>query len=82
MNRPWLESYPDGVAHTIDPEQFTSLNQMFNESFSKNAAKPFSVCMDTWMSYGELDDLSAAMGAWLQNLGLEPDARVDRKSVV
>ena len=76
MNRPWLESYPDGVAHTIDPEQFTSLNQMFNESFSKNAAKPFSVCMDTWMSYGELDDLSAAMGAWLQNLGLEPDARV------
>ena len=76
MTRPWLKSYPDGVAHTIDAEQFTSLNQMFSESFSKNAAKPFSVCMDTWMSYGELDDLSTALGAWLQSLGLEPGARV------
>ncbi len=76
MTRPWLKSYPEGVAHTVDADQFTSLNQMFSESFSKNAAKPFSVCMDTWMSYGELDDLSAALGAWLQSLGLEPDARV------
>ena len=76
MTRPWLKSYPDGVAHTIDAETFTSLNQMFAESFSKNAAKPFSVCMDTWMSYGELDDLSTALGSWLQSLGLEPDARV------
>ncbi len=76
MTRPWLKSYPDGVAHTIDAEQFTSLNQMLSESFSKNAAKPFSVCMDAWMSYAELDDLSTALGAWLQSLGLEPDARV------
>ena len=76
MTRPWLKSYPEGVAHTVDADQFTSLNQIFGESFSKNAAKPFSVCMDTWMSYGELDDLSAALGAWLQSLGLEPDARV------
>jgi long-chain acyl-CoA synthetase len=76
MTRPWLESYPEGVAHTIDADQFTSLNQMFGESLSKNAAKPFSVCMDTWMSYGELDHLSTSLGAWLQSLGLEPDARV------
>jgi long-chain acyl-CoA synthetase len=76
MTKPWLKSYPDGVAHTIDAEQFTSLNQLFSDSFSKNSAKPFSVCMDTWMSYGELDDLSAAMGAWLQSLELEPCARV------
>jgi long-chain acyl-CoA synthetase len=76
MTRPWLKSYPEGVAHTVDADQFTSLNQMFSESFSKNATKPFSVCMDTWMFYGELDDLSAALGAWLQSLGLEPDARV------
>ncbi len=76
MNRYWLKSYPEGVAHDIDTEQFHSLNQLLEDSFKKNAAKPFSVCMDRWMSYGQLDELSSALGAWLQNLGLEPGARV------
>ncbi|WP_309683683.1 AMP-binding protein [Polaromonas sp.] len=76
MDKHWLKSYPEGVAHTIDPEQYRSLNQLLEESFKKHASKPFSVCMDRWMSYAELDNLSAALGAWLQNLGLEPGARV------
>ena len=76
MNRHWLKSYPEGVAHEIDTEQFSSLNQLLEDSFKRNASKPFSVCMDRWMSYGKLDELSSAMGAWLQSLGLEPDARV------
>ena len=76
MNKLWLASYPEGVAHDIDTEQFSSLNQLLEDSFKKNAAKPFSVCMDSWMSYGELDDLSSHLAAWLQSLGLEPDARI------
>jgi long-chain acyl-CoA synthetase len=76
MNRPWLQSYPEGVAHDVNPEQFQSLNHLLEDSFKKNASKPFSVCMEQWMSYGELDDLSQALGAWLQGLGLEPHARV------
>ena len=76
MNKLWLASYPEGVAHDIDTEQFSSLNQLLEDSFKKNAAKPFSVCMDSWMSYGELDDLSSHLGAWLQSLGLEPNARI------
>ena len=76
MNKLWLASYPEGVAHDIDTEQFSSLNQLLEDSFKKNATKPFSVCMDCWMSYGELDDLSSHIGAWLQSLGLEPNARI------
>lgn len=76
MNRHWLKSYPEGVPHEIDPEPFTSLNQLLDESFKTHASKPFSVCMDRWMSYRELDQLSSALGAWLQHLGLEPGARV------
>ena len=76
MNRHWLASYPEGVAHDIDTEQFSSLNQLLEDSFKKNAAKPFSVCLDRWMAYGELDALSSHLGAWLQSLGLEPNARV------
>ena len=76
MDKHWLKSYPEGVAHTIDTEHFLSLNQVLEDSFKRNASKPFSVCMDRWMSYGELDELSLALGAWLQSLGLEPGARV------
>lgn len=76
MNRHWLKSYPEGVAHDIDTEKFQSLNQLLEDSFKKNAGKPFSVCMDRWMSYGQLDELSSSLGAWLQSLGLEPGSRV------
>jgi long-chain acyl-CoA synthetase len=75
-DRYWLKSYPEGVAHAIDVEQFRSLNHLLEDSFAKNASKPFSVCMERWMSYRQLDELSAALGAWLQGKGLEPGARV------
>ena len=76
MDKYWLKSYPQGVPHEIQPEQYRSLTHLLEESFAQNAAKPFSVCMGQWMSYGELDDLSVAFGAWLQSRGLEPGARV------
>ena len=74
--KPWLRSYPEGVPHEIHPEQYTSLTQLLEESFRKHAARPFSVCMERWMTYRQLDELSKALGAWLQARGLEPGARV------
>lgn len=76
MDKFWLEHYPEGVAHDIDPDQYSSLIQLLEESFKKNADRPISVYMERWMSYRQLDQLSAALGAWLQGLGLEPNARV------
>ncbi|MBK0394991.1 AMP-binding protein [Ramlibacter algicola] len=76
MDRPWLRSYPDGVPHDIDVGQYRSLTQLLEESFRKNASRPFSVCMESWMTYGQLDELSTALGGWLQAQGLEPGARV------
>jgi acyl-CoA synthetase (AMP-forming)/AMP-acid ligase II len=74
--KPWLASYPPGVPHEIDPDQYTSLTQLLEESFRKHASRPFSVCMERWMTYRQVDELSKAMGAWLQAQGLEPGARV------
>ena len=71
-----LKNYPAGVPHSVDPEQYSSLGHMFEESFQRHADRPFSVCMERWMSYRELDQLSTALGAWLQGRGLEPGARV------
>ena len=76
MEKIWLKSYPEGVPHEVNPDQYRSLTEMLETSFKRNAALPFSVCMESWMSYGQLDELSTAIGAWLQSQGLESDARV------
>ena len=76
MEKIWLKSYPSGVPADINPEQYKSLVQLLDESFKKNAANPFSVCMEKWMTYKQVDELSTALGAWLQSQGLEPGSRV------
>src|SRR5665647_2745573 len=76
MEKIWLKSYPAGVAHDIEPDQYRSLTHLLEEAFEKNASSPFAVCMEHWMSYGQLDQLSCALAAWLQSKGLEPGARV------
>ena len=76
MEKVWLKNYPPGVPHEIDPEQYRSVAHMLEESFRKNAGNQFSVCMGQSMRYGDVDRLSADMGAWLQGLGLAPEARV------
>jgi acyl-CoA synthetase (AMP-forming)/AMP-acid ligase II len=74
--RPWLAHYPDGVPHDVDPTQYRSLVALLEESMRKNAQRPVTVCMERWMTYGELDANSAALGAWLQARGMAPGARV------
>jgi len=72
MNRPWLSHYPAGVPHEVEPDQYRSLAALLEEAFRKHAKQPVSVCMEQWLTYGELDELSQALSAWLQNQGLEP----------
>ena len=76
MDRIWLQHYPEGVPPDVDTTQYRSVADLLEESFKRHASHPFSVCMDVWMDYAELDRLSARLGAWLQSLGLEPGARV------
>ena len=76
MQKIWGSSYPSGVPLDIHPEEFRSLSQLLEASFKANANSPFSVCMDEWMTYRDVDDASAAVGAWLQHLGLAADAKV------
>lgn len=76
MERIWLKNYPAGVPHAINPEQYRSLTHLLEASFQKNASSPFSVCLERWMSYAQLDQFSAALASWLQSKGLEPGARV------
>ncbi len=61
MDKIWLKSYPPGVPHDVDPEQYSSLTDLLERSFREHADNPFSVCMDRWMSYRQLEQHSAAL---------------------
>ena len=76
MDRIWLKNYPPGVPHDIDTTQYKSLTDLLERAFREHGNSPFSVCMNRWMSYKQLDELSTTLGAWLQNKGLEPGSRV------
>ncbi|QJQ06928.1 long-chain-fatty-acid--CoA ligase [Undibacterium piscinae] len=76
MDKFWLKSYPQGVPAEVDVSQYKSLVQLLEESFKKYADRNAYVCMDKFLTYGELDILSKKIGAWLQGRGLKKGARV------
>ncbi|QYG00083.1 long-chain-fatty-acid--CoA ligase [Massilia sp. NP310] len=76
MDKIWLQSYAPGVPAEIDPDQYRSLVHLLEESFSKYADRKAYVCMDKFITYGELDAYSKRLAAWLQSRGLAPGARV------
>jgi long-chain acyl-CoA synthetase len=76
MDKIWLKSYPPGVPAEIDPDQYDSLVQLLEESFQKYAANNAFVCMDKFLTYGELDSMSKRLAAWLQSRGMAKGARV------
>ncbi|MEH2501107.1 long-chain acyl-CoA synthetase [Bradyrhizobium sp. AZCC 1678] len=76
MERIWLKQYPAGVPADIDVTQYSSLVELLEESFAKFADRKAFICMDKSISYRDLDDMSAALGAYLQGKGLQKGARV------
>ncbi len=76
IDRFWLKNYPAGVPAEIDPGQYASLVQLLEEAFKKYAALPAYSCMGATLTYRQLDENSAAIGAWLQSKGLGKGNRV------
>ncbi|HEX2216080.1 MAG TPA: AMP-binding protein, partial [Xanthobacteraceae bacterium] len=76
MERIWLKHYPQGVPAEIDPSHYPSLVALFEESFAKFRDANAFVCMDKFLTYREVDEMSRALGAWLQGRGLKQGARV------
>ena len=76
MDKIWLKSYPPNVPSEINPDQYASLVHMLEESFSKYADRNAYVCMDKFLTYGELDAYSKKLAGWLQSRGMERGARV------
>ncbi|NEW95015.1 AMP-binding protein, partial [Rhodopseudomonas sp. BR0M22] len=76
MERTWLKHYPAGVPAEIDMTLYPSLVDLFEESFRKFGDRKAFICMDKAITYRELDEMSVALGAYLQGKGLQKGARV------
>jgi len=76
MKKIWLESYPEGVPADVNVDQYDSLVDLLEESFSKYADNDAYILMDKALTYSELDRQSAAMASYLQSLGLKKGDRV------
>ena len=76
QDKPWLNSYPDGVPHQVDGAQFESLNDLFTQSFAQYGSRLAFDCMGKKITYQELDELSWQFAAYLQSQGLKKGDRI------
>lgn len=67
-NRFWLKSYPEGAPHDIDPEAYSSIIELFEESVQKYADNVAFVNMDVSITYRQLDEMSRNFASYLQNV--------------
>lgn len=75
-DRIWLQSYPPNTSAEIGPLEHASVAALIESSFKRFAGRPAYTCMGKTITYSEMEELSSAVGAWLQSLGLEKGDRV------
>ncbi|MGD8172307.1 long-chain-fatty-acid--CoA ligase FadD [Vibrio sp. TRT 21S02] len=77
MDKPWLSRYPSDVPEQINPDQYPSLVEMFEQSVQKYADQPAFMNMGSVMTFRKLEERSRAFAAYLQNeLKLQKGDRV------
>ena len=65
-DKPWLAQYPANVPKTINPDQYESLIELYEECFDRFRMHPITICMGVTHTYGDVDKASLAIAAWLQ----------------
>jgi len=76
MEKIWLKQYPAGVPAEIDGTLYPSLVALIEESFKKYRNLPAYKFMGRSVTFGQVDDLSRQLAAYLQAQGLQRGDRV------
>ncbi|HEY6823690.1 MAG TPA: AMP-binding protein, partial [Steroidobacteraceae bacterium] len=79
MDKIWLKSYPPGVPAQIDPSRLRSLNELVDRTCAEHAERVAYVQMDAALTYRQVDQMSRAFAAWLQQTGF---AKGDRFAIM
>ena len=65
LERPWLQSYPNGVPAEIDVNEFHSVSAVFDASVAKFRDRPAYSSFGKVLTYGETDALVEQFAAYL-----------------
>lgn len=76
MEKIWLREYPPGVPAEVDLNEFASLKDILEKSCQRFANLPAYSNRNTTLRYRDIDRLSRAFGAYLQQQGLGKGERV------
>ena len=69
MERNWLKNYPAGVPAQVSANEYASLVELLNDSFTKYADLPAYKYMGKDYSFRLVDEMSRAFAAYVQTLG-------------
>jgi long-chain acyl-CoA synthetase len=76
MDKIWLKQYPAGVPAQIQVDLYPSLVALMEESFTKYRNLPAYLFMGKTVTFGQVDDASRALAAYLQSLGMDKGDRI------
>ncbi len=77
MERPWLNSYQQGIKDHVDIDAFSSVAEVFERSVENYAELPAFSNMGTTLSFQQMGDLTTALAAYLQSIpGMQKGDRV------
>jgi long-chain acyl-CoA synthetase len=65
VERTWLQQYPAGVPTDIDPGEYASLRELFEEAVATHGNKAAYTNMGATLTFAQLDVLSKSFAAWL-----------------
>jgi long-chain acyl-CoA synthetase len=76
MEKIWLRHYPPGVPTEIDYGQYRSIGELFESATDKYRDRPAYTNLGRTISFGDLERMSLAFGAWIQGKRIAKGARV------
>ncbi|HEX7638075.1 MAG TPA: long-chain-fatty-acid--CoA ligase [Burkholderiaceae bacterium] len=74
--RPWLAHYPPGVPASVPVDTFPSLVALLGDAWKRHASRDAAAYMGTRLTFGQVDERSRALAAWLQSRGVRRGDRV------
>src|SRR4029077_9444081 len=72
----WLKHYPSGIPTEDDYGQYRAHGQLFESNTEKYRDRPAYTNMGRTITFGDLERMSRAFGAWLQSKAIAKGARV------
>jgi long-chain acyl-CoA synthetase len=76
MEKIWLKHYSEGVPAEINTGLYPSLVDLMDAAFKKYPQRPAYKMMGRSISFAQIDEMSRALAAYLQSLGLDKGDRV------